>query len=177
MKLSEKLNKEIMPTLARETNFNLLSLPNIEKVTVTVGLGPFIDRKDVLETIERELAQITGQKPKKNLAKKSISGFKLREGQMIGYQVTLRGQRMWDFIEKLINVVLPRSRSFDGISEKSFDGTSNLTLSVREHIVFPEIKHDDIKEVWGMGITFSLKNRHNSERVKKFLTSLGFIFK
>ncbi|MFH1855508.1 MAG: 50S ribosomal protein L5 [bacterium] len=177
MKLNERVNKEILPALAKESGFNLMSLPNIEKVIVTVGLGPFIDRKDVLETIEKELALITSQKPKKNIAKKSISGFKLREGQMIAYQVTLRGKRMWDFIEKLVNIVLPRSRSFDGISQKSFDSTSNLTISIREHIDFPEIKQDDVKEVWGMGITFSIKNRHDKESVVKFLTSVGFIFK
>jgi len=177
MSLRNRINKEILPKLASETSLNVLSLPNISKTVISVGLGPFRDRKDVLESISNELGQITGQKPQTTIAKKSIAGFKLREGEVIGYKVTLRGRKMWNFIDKLINIVLPRIRDFDGVDEKSFDSTSNLTISVKEQIVFPEIKHDDVKENWGMGITFTLKSRCERELVKKYFSSIGLIFK
>ena len=177
MRLSERINKEILPNLSKETGLNLLSLPNIKKATVTVGVGPFRERKDVLEAIQKELTQITGQKPKTNVAKKSIAGFKLREGQEIGYQVTLRGKRMWDFIERLNSIVIPRLRDFEGISTKSFDKASNLTVSVKEQSIFPEIKHDEIKETWGLGVTLTLNKPQDMELTKKFLTQIGFIFK
>ena len=177
MRLSEKVNKEILPNLSKETGLNILELPNIKKAIVTAGLGPFRERKDVLEAIEKEFTQITGQKPRTNIAKKSIAGFKLREGQVIGYQVTLRGQRMWDFIEKLNSVVFPRLRDFEGISTKSFDKASNLTVSVKEQVIFPEIKHDEIKENWGLGVTLTLNKPQDMELAKKFFTQVGFIFK
>jgi large subunit ribosomal protein L5 len=177
MRLHEKVNKEILPALSKETGLNILSLPKITKAVVTVGLGPFRERKDVLEAIEKELTQITGQKPKTNIAKKSISGFKLREGQVIGYQVTLRGQRMWDFIERLNSVVLPRLRDFEGINPKSFDEAGNLTVAVKEQAIFPEIKHDEIKESWGLGVTLTMNKPQDTELAKKFLTQIGFIFK
>jgi large subunit ribosomal protein L5 len=177
MRLHEKVNKEILPALSKETGLNILSLPRITKAVVTVGLGPFRERKDVLEAIEKELTQITGQKPRTNIAKKSIAGFKLREGQVIGYQVTLRGQRMWDFIERLNSVVLPRLRDFEGISIKSFDKASNLTISVKEQVIFPEIRHDEIKENWGLGVTLTMNKPQDMELTKKFLTQIGFIFK
>lgn len=177
MRLSEQVNKEIYPKLKDELGLNRLDLPILKSATVTVGIGPFRERKDVLDAIEKELTAITGQKPKTNVAKKSISGFKLREGQVIGYQVTLRGPRMWDFIERLTKVVLPRLRDFEGISPKSFDKSGNLNVAVKDQIIFPEIKADEIKESWGLGVCFTLKKPQPAEVSQKLFKELGFIFK
>jgi len=177
MRLHEKVNKEIRPNLAKSSGKNIFSIPNLSKITVTVGIGPHRERKDVLEAIEKELAEVTGQKARFNVAKKSIAGFKLREGQTVGYQVTLRSKRMWDFLEKLVNVVLPRLRDFEGVSEKSFDKSGNLTMSVKDQIIFPEIKADEIKESWGMGVTLTIKNAQDRELLKSFLKELGIIFR
>lgn len=177
MRLSERINKEILPELSKELGVNRFDLPLLKSATVTVGVGPFRERKDILEAIEKELTQITGQKPKTNIAKKSIAGFKLREGQLIGYQVTLRGHRMYDFIERLNKVVLPRIRDFEGINPKSFDKSGNLNVAVRDQIIFPEIKADEIKETWGLGVCLSLRKPQSAESSQKFFTKLGFIFK
>lgn len=177
MRLNEKVNKEILPKLSKELGVNILDLPLLKSATVTVGIGPFRDRKDVLEAIEKELTLITGQKPRTNIAKKSIAGFKLREGQIVGYQVTLRGQRMWDFIERLNKVVLPRLRDFDGINPKSFDKSGNLTVAVKDQVIFPEVKADEIKENWGLGVTFTLRKPRDPKIVQQLFSELGFIFK
>lgn len=177
MQLSEKINKEIMPKMAKETGKALMSLPKLQKVVITVGLGPFRERKDVLDAIEKELTLITGQKPKFTIAKKSIAGFKLREGQTVGYQVTLRSKRMWDFVERLVSVVLPRLRDFDGVSVKSFDRAGNLNLAVREQIIFPEVKADEVKESWGLQVNFALNKSQDIETAQKYFKELGLIFK
>jgi len=177
MRLNEKISKEILPRLAKENARSILELPALGKVVITVGLGPFMERKDILESIKSEFALITGQKPKFTIAKKSISGFKLREGQTVGYQVTLRGKRMWDFIERLTMVVLPRLRDFDGVRPKSLDRSGNLTLAVKEQTIFPEIKADEVKENWGMGITLALKTSKETEIAQKYYKELGIIFK
>lgn len=177
MRLREKIIKEILPKMAAETGRPIFSLPRLSKVIITVGLGPFRERKDMLEAIEKELLQITGQKPKFTVAKKSIAGFKLREGQTVGYQVTLRGARMWDFTEKLVSVVLPMLRDFEGVNPKSIDRCGNLTLAVKEQIIFPEVKADEVKESWGLGITFSLKGKQDADSSQQYFKELGFIFK
>jgi large subunit ribosomal protein L5 len=177
MRLSEKVNKEILPKMAKETGKPLMSLPRLQKVVITVGLGPFRERNDVMEAIAKELTLITGQKPKFTIAKKSIAGFKLREGQTVGYQVTLRSKRMWDFIERLVSVVLPRLRDFDGVSTKSFDRTGNLNLAVKEQIIFPEIKADEVKENWGLQVNFTLNKAQDIELAKQYFKELGLIFK
>jgi len=177
MRLSEKVNKEILPKMASEFKRSQMSLPRLSKVVVTVGVGPFMEKKDSMEAIEKELTQITGQKPKYTIAKKSISGFKLREGQTVGFQVTLRSRKMWDFIERLNSVVLPRLRDFDGVSTKSFDRSGNLSLAVREQIIFPEIKADEVKENWGMGITLALNGPQEIELSKYYFKEMGFVFK
>jgi large subunit ribosomal protein L5 len=177
MQLSEKINKEIMPKMAQETGKPLMSLPRLKKVVITVGVGPFRERKDVLDSIEKELTLISGQKPKFTIAKKSISGFKLREGQTVGYQVTLRSKRMWDFVERLVSVVLPRLRDFDGVSTKSFDRAGNLNVAVKEQIIFPEIKADEVKENWGLQVNFVLDRVQNIETAQKYFKELGLIFK
>jgi len=163
--------------MAAQLKRPVLALPRLSKVVVSVGVGPFRERKEVLEAISKELQEITSQKPKTNIAKKSISGFKLREGQTIGYQVTLRGKRMWDFVERLIKVVLPRLRDFDGVSIKSIDKSGNLSIAIREQIIFPEIKADEIKENWGLGVTFVLNNPYEATEAKDYYSHLGIIFK
>jgi len=176
MKLQEKLNKEILPELSKKYKVGILALPKLEKVVVNTGVGKIKESKDEIESIAKELTQITGQKPKECTSKTSISGFKLRAGQVVGLSVTLRGARMIDFTEKLANVVLPRSREFEGISKRGFDRNNNLTIGIKEQIIFPEIKADEIKQVWGMSITFAFKNTQNKEILIDYFKELGFVF-
>lgn len=178
MRLSEKVNKEILAKMASEKKVPILSLPNIEKVTLNTGLSQFKEQKEVIEYIAAEMTKITGQKPRMTTSKKSISGFKVREGQQVGLSVTLRGKRMWDFIERLVSIVLPRLRDFDGISPKSFDKSMNFTFGIKEQMIFPEIKADEIKQNWGMSITVKMKNASKDENAtREFLKQVGFIFK
>lgn len=178
MRVKEKLMKEIIPALSKEHKTSILAMPRIQKAVVTVGVGPYREQKDSLAAIEKELMLITGQKCSSSVAKKSIAGFKLREGQVVSYMVTLRAARMWDFIERLVSVVLPRMRDFDGIPVKSFDRNMNFTMSVREQTMFPEVKADEVKDTWGLGVTFSIKNaKANPELTKEYLKRIGFIFK
>jgi len=178
MRIREKLSKEIIPALSKQYETKYFAMPKIDKAVVTVGVGPFRDSKESLAAIEKELMLITGQKSSPSVAKKSIAGFKLREGQVVSYVITLRSARMWDFIERLITIVLPRMRDFDGIPVKSFDRNMNFTMSVREQTMFPEVKADEVKDVWGLGITFSIKNaKENPELTKEYLKQIGFIFK
>ena len=176
MTLNERIKKEIVPELSKQWSVPALALPKITKVTVNTGVGRIKDSKEELENIVRELTKITGQKPKPNAAKKSISTFKLRKGQVVGYSVTLRGTRMYDFLERLINIVLPRSREFEGIRFKSFDRNNNLTIALKEQNIFPEIKADEIRQVWGMSITISINNAKNRDNVVEYLRKIGFVF-
>jgi len=176
MRLYERIKKEIRPALGKKYHLPELALPKIEKVIITVGIGPFKEKNESLEAIKKELTLISGQKPKMSRAKKSISGFKIRQGQLVGYVVTLRGKRMWGFIEKIVTIVLPRIRDFDGINPKSFDKSSNLTIGIKEQLAFPEIRADEIKENWGMSITFGLKNTANKDLVREYLEEIGFKF-
>ncbi|OQA52777.1 MAG: 50S ribosomal protein L5 [candidate division WS2 bacterium ADurb.Bin280] len=176
MRLKEKqLNarKEI----AKKLGVSLMCVPVLSKVTVNVGIGQFKESKDIIESIEKQLMQVTSQKPKKTIAKKSIAGFKVREGQHIGFVVTLRAGKMWDFVERLNTVVLARSREFEGIDKKVIDKNNNLTIAIKDQIIFPEIKPDDIKANWGMAITLTLKNAQNNDLVIDFLKQIGFVFK
>lgn len=176
MRLYEKIKKEIKPALGKKYHLPELALPKIEKVVLTAGVGPFKEKKESLEAIEKELALISGQKPKMARAKKSISGFKVRQGQLVGYIITLRGKRMWNFVERLVTIVLPRIRDFDGINPKSFDKSFNLTVAIKEQLAFPEIRADEIKETWGMSVTFSLKNTKNKDLVQEYLKEIGLKF-
>ena len=177
MQLKEKITKEILPQLAKAYDRNIFALPQITKVTINCGIGRVRERKELLEMIERDLAKITGQKPAPTVAKKSISAFKTRQGQKIGYRVTLQGARMWDFIERLVNVTLPRLRDFDGIPPKCFDRQGNFTMGVRESLVFPEVNAEDFKEPWGMSLTFTLKNAQEKKIRLEYLKKIGFIIK
>ena len=154
---------------------NVMQAPKIEKVVVNSGVGSFSDKKKIDIVIDR-LAKITGQKPIKRGAKKSIATFKSREGDIVGVQVTLRGEKMWSFLDRLFNIALPRTKDFRGISPDAIDEMGNYTLSVKEHIVFPETADEDLKDVFGFSATIvtSLRNKFDS---LEFFKALGFPFK
>ena len=171
---SEDYKKKIISTLQKELGVkNVLALPKIEKVVVNVGLGRVLKDEKFLEIAIQDLALITGQKPKTTLAKKSIANFKIREGMIIGTAATLRGQRMYDFISRLINIALPRTRDFRGISVKSLDKNNNLTIGVKEHIVFPEIKGEEVRNIFGFEVTVVVKARNKEEAIALY-KAMGF---
>lgn len=171
------LNKQVLGNISDNLGVNLLSLPKINKAVISVGLGNNKESKELVASIEKELALISGQKPRETKAKKSISGFKIREGQHIGYAVTLRGKRLWQFVEKMTAIVLPRVRDFDGISEKSIDKNGNLNFSIKEQTVFPEVKPDEAKCIWGMTITLTLSKKADHKLAKTYYKGLGLVFK
>lgn len=176
MRLKEKMDK-VAQEMAKKYSLPLLALPKISKVTLNVGIGQHKDSKEDIEHIEKQFTQIIAQKPKKTQAKISISGFKVRQGQHIGFCATLRGKRMYDFLERLNTVVFPRSREFDGVSLSSMDSSNNLTFAFKEQLVFPEIKQDETKFGWGMSVTLTIKNAENKELVIETLKEAGFVFK
>lgn len=177
MKLKNKYQKEIVPKLMKKLKINnSLAVPKVTKVVVNVGLKEALEDKSVLEKISEELALITGQKPKVCRAKKSIAGFKLRAGDPIGLMVTLRRDRMYDFLEKLLNITLPRVKDFQGVSPDSFDGRGNYTLGLEEQIVFPEIDSAKIEKIHGLEITI-VTNAGDDRKAKKLLELLGMPFK
>ena len=153
-RLLERYRNEIAPKLQGEFSYkNLHQVPRIEKVVLNVGVGEATQNPKLLERAVAELGQISGQKANVRRARKSVSNFKLREGQAIGAMVTLRGNRCWEFLDRLMNVALPRVRDFKGVSAKSFDGRGNFTLGIREQIIFPEIDYDSVERVSGLNIT------------------------
>lgn len=155
---------------------NILALPKLQKVVVNVGLGRALKDEKFLGFALRDLGLITGQKPKTTLAKKSIANFKTRKGLVIGAMVTLRGARMYDFVSRLINVALPRTRDFRGIGVKSLDKNNNLTIGVKEHIVFPEVSGEEVKNIFGFEITMVVKAKNKEEAIALY-KSLGFPIK
>jgi large subunit ribosomal protein L5 len=170
-RLREYYRTECVPRMMQEFRYHSpMQVPRLEKIVINLGLGEAIQNIKLLETAQNELAAISGQKPVVTKAKKSIAAFKLREGMPIGCMVTLRRDRMYFFLDKLVNVVLPRVRDFRGVSEKSFDGRGNYTLGVKEQIIFPEIDYDKIDKVKGMNITIVTTARTDEEG--KFLLSL-----
>lgn len=170
-RLREYYRTECVPRMMQEFRYHSpMQVPRLEKIVINLGLGEAIQNIKLLETAQNELAAISGQKPVVTKAKKSIAAFKLREGMPIGCMVTLRQDRMYFFLDKLVNVVLPRVRDFRGVSEKSFDGRGNYTLGVKEQIIFPEIDYDKIDKVKGMNITIVTTARTDEEG--KFLLSL-----
>lgn len=176
-RLRLKYSAEIRAALQKELGLdNIMAVPNLEKVVVNMGVGEATQNAKVLDPAVAELAQITGQKPVVTKAKKSIAAFKLREGMPIGCMVTLRRDRMYFFMDKLVNVVLPRVRDFRGVSEKAFDGRGNYTLGVKEQIIFPEIDYDKIDKVKGMNITIVTTARTDEEG-KFLLKLLGMPFR
>ena len=174
--LQEKYKKEVVPEMKAKFGFsNIMQVPKIIKVVVNVGVGRIKDEKQLQEIIKM-LTLITGQKPAPRPAKKSISAFKTRIGQIIGYKVTLRGKRMYDFLERLISVALPRERDFRGLDPKTFDRFGNLTIGIKEHIVFPEIIGEDYKFLFGFEITV-VTNARKREHGIGLLGLMGFPIK
>lgn len=176
-RLKEKYKKEAIPALMTEFKYkNIMQAPKVEKIVLNVGMGEAISNMKLLEAAVKELAAITGQRPVITKAKKSIATFKLREGMPIGCMVTLRGNMMYEFLDRLISFALPRIRDFKGVSGKSFDGRGNYTLGVKEQLMFPEIKYDEIAAVHGMDIVIVTTARTNEEG-KKLLNLLGMPFR
>lgn len=173
MTLQEKYKKEVVPKMMKAFGYkNAMAVPRIEKVVVNTGVGGVRDEKS-RETIQRAIALITGQKPSSRPARIAVSAFKTREGLVIGYAVTMRGKRMHDFLERVIHVALPRTRDFRGISEKSFDEQGNLTIGVKEHIVFPEMIGEDVRSLFGFEVTV-VTNAKSRERGAALLKYMGF---
>ncbi len=167
---------ELAPTIREQLGItNVMELPRFSKIVVNVGLGEAINDAKALEGAMSDLATITGQKPRVNRARKSIAGFKLREGMVIGVKVTLRGDRMWEFFDRLLSVALPRIRDFRGLNPNSFDGAGNYTFGVTEQLIFPEINYDDIDSVRGMDITI-VTTADNDEYGRALLDAFGFPF-
>jgi large subunit ribosomal protein L5 len=176
-RLKEKYRSEIAPALAKEFDIkNPMAIPRIEKVVVNMGLGEASSNAKILDVATEELRSITGQKPVVTKAKKSIAAFKLREGMNIGTMVTLRGDRMYEFLDRLISVALPRVRDFRGISGKAFDGRGNYTLGVREQLIFPEIDFNKVDKTRGMNISI-VTTAQNDEQARSLLKSLGMPFR
>ncbi len=177
VRLKEKYKKEVLPALMNEFKYkNIMQAPKVEKIVLNVGMGEAISNMKLLEAAVKELAAVTGQKPVITKAKKSIATFKLREGMPIGCMVTLRGNMMYEFLDRLISFALPRIRDFKGVSGKSFDGRGNYTLGVKEQLIFPEIKYDEITAVHGMDIVIVTTAKTNEEG-KKLLNLLGMPFR
>ncbi|MFH1170524.1 MAG: 50S ribosomal protein L5 [Candidatus Vogelbacteria bacterium] len=173
--LKEKYEK-ILPQLATALGEkNRYALPRLAKVVINAGLGKLREKKQLALVVDR-LSKITGQKPSPRGAKKSIASFKVREGETIGQMVTLRGKRMYGFLDKLINVAVPRMRDFRGFDEKSVDASGNLTISIREHTIFPETSDEDLKDVFGFAITI-VTTAQNRDQALVFFRAIGFPFK
>lgn len=177
MRLKEKYTTEVIPSLVKKFDYtSVMQAPKLEKVVINMGVGDAINNARNLEEAVEELTLITGQKPVVMKAKKSVANFKLREGMEIGAKVTLRGDKMYDFVEKLVRISLPRVRDFRGINPGSFDGRGNYTLGVKEQLIFPEIDYDKVNKVRGMDITVVTSAKTDAEG-HALLTELGFPFK
>ncbi len=176
-RLKEKYTKEIVSELMKKYNYkNIQEAPKLEKIVVNVGCGDATTNSKLLEGAMKDLEIITGQKPVATKAKKSIAGFKLRQGQAIGCKVTLRGENMYNFLDKLISITLPRVRDFRGISNKAFDGRGNYTLGLTEQLIFPEIEYDSVIKVRGMDIVF-VTTAKTDEEARDLLKGFGMPFK
>ena len=175
-RLKQKYREEIAPQLKEQLGLeNAMQIPTLTKIVVNVGLGEAINDSKALENAMQDLATITGQKPRVNRARKSIAGFKLREGMAIGCKVTLRGARMWEFYDRLLSIALPRVRDFRGLKANSFDGNGNYTFGLTEQLVFPEIDYDDIDAVRGMDVTI-VTSATEDAHARALLDAFGFPF-
>ncbi|UXS76020.1 50S ribosomal protein L5 [Staphylococcus chromogenes] len=175
-RLKEKFNTEVSENLVKKFNYNsVMEVPKIDKIVVNMGVGDAVQNSKVLDTAVEELTAITGQKPLITKAKKSVATFRLREGMPIGAKVTLRGERMYEFLDKLISVSLPRVRDFRGVSKNSFDGRGNYTLGVKEQLIFPEIDYDKVSKVRGMDIVI-VTTANTDEEARELLTQFGMPF-
>jgi large subunit ribosomal protein L5 len=176
-RLQEQYRNEIIPKLKEELGMgNVMSVPKIEKITINMGLGSALGDKKILESALEELGLISSQKPVSCLARKSVASFKLREGNAIGCKVTLRKERMYEFLDRLVNVAIPRIRDFRGLNAKSFDGRGNYNMGITEQIVFPEIDFEKVTKVRGMDIAITT-NAQSDDDAKKLLAMFNFPFK
>ena len=176
-RLKEKYLNEIVPSLTNKYNYKtIMEVPKLEKIVINIGVGDATTNSKLLEAAVKELELISGQKPVITKAKKSIAGFKLREGQSIGCKVTLRGENMYNFMDKLISIGLPRVRDFRGVFPKAFDGRGNYTLGIKEQLIFSEIEYDDVVKVRGMDIVFVTTAKSNEEAYD-LLNELGVPFR
>jgi large subunit ribosomal protein L5 len=176
-RLKERFHKEVAPTLMKEFDLkNPMAVPHLHKIVVNMGVGEATQNAKILDPAVNELGQITGQKPVVTRAKKSIAAFKVREGQAIGAMVTLRGDRMYEFFDRLVNVVLPRVRDFKGVSTKSFDGRGNYTLGLHDQLIFPEIDYAKVDKQKGMNVTIVTTSR-NDDQSRALLKHLGMPFR
>lgn len=177
LSLKERYKQGVVPAMMRDFQYaNGMQVPRLKKVVVNVGLGEAISNAKALDSAAKELGQITGQRPVITRAKKSIAGFKLREGMSIGCAVTLRGARMYEFIERLLHAALPRIRDFRGVSFKAFDGKGNYTLGIREQLIFPEVNYDEVAMVHGMDVTV-VTSAVTDDEGRALLKHLGFPFR
>lgn len=175
--LKERYQNEVAPDLMKSLAIdNVMEIPRIKKVVVNIGVGEALDNAKALDAAISDLTQITGQKPIITKSRKSIANFKLREGRAIGVKVTLRGERMWSFLDRLMNIALPRVRDFRGVSPNSFDGRGNYTLGIREQLVFPEINYDKIDKIRGLEISIVTTARTDDES-RQLLQMLGMPFR
>ena len=176
-RLLERYESEVRPRLSKEFRFeNVHQVPRLSKIVVNVGLGEATANPKLLDKAAEELALITGQKPAIRRARKSVANFKLRAGQAVGAMVTLRGERMWEFFDRLVSVSLPRVRDFKGVSPKAFDGRGNYSLGIREQIIFPEVDYDEVDRITGMNVTVCTTARNDAEG-KALLQQLGLPFR
>ena len=176
-RLKDKYTKEIAPALQQKFGYkNVMQIPKLEKVVINMGVGEAIQNSKAIDSAVGDLMKISGQKPVVTRAKKSIAAFKLRAGMPIGTKVTLRGDRMYEFVDRLMNVALPRVRDFRGVSGKSFDGRGNYTLGVKEQLIFPEIEYDKIDKLRGMDIVF-VTDAKTDEEARELLGMLGMPFR
>ena len=176
-RLQERYQNDVAPLLFKSFNFkNVMQVPHIEKVVINIGLGEAMDDPKALEAAVSDLTQIAGQKPIMTKSRKSIAAFKLREGRIIGTKVTLRGERMWAFLDRLVNIALPRVRDFRGVSADAFDGRGNYTLGLRDQLIFPEIDYDKIDKLRGMEVTI-VTSAKTDDHARALLQLLGMPFK
>jgi len=174
--MQEKYNKEVVPALRKAFDLkNIMQVPRISKVVVNIGMGEAMDNPKAMEAAVSDLTIITGQKPVQTKARKSIANFKLREGRLIGTKVTLRGDRMWSFLDRLLSTALPRVRDFRGVSANAFDGRGNYTLGLRDQLIFPEIEYDKIDKLRGMEVTI-VTTAKDDDQARVMLQLLGMPF-
>jgi len=174
--MHERYKREIAPALFKQFSFkNVMQVPRVEKIVVNIGVGEALDNPKALDAAVGDLTIVTGQKPVTTKARTSIANFKLREGRLIGVKVTLRGERMWAFLDRLLNIALPRVRDFRGVSANAFDGRGNYTLGIRDQLVFPEIEYDKIDKLRGMEVTIVTPAK-TDEQARALLQLLGMPF-
>ncbi|MEQ5836412.1 50S ribosomal protein L5 [Marinobacter sp. NFXS9] len=177
LNMKEMYKQDVVPALQQAFEYkNPMQVPRIEKITLNMGVGEAVGDKKLIENALADLEQLAGQKPVVTKARKSVAGFKIREGWPIGCKVTLRGERMWDFFDRLVHIAIPRVRDFRGLNPKSFDGRGNYSMGVREQIIFPEIEYDKVDKIRGLDITITT-SAGSDEEGRELLKAFGFPFK